>query len=129
MSSPALSPATAKAKLQVVAGLRKGKTYGVQEGVNYIGRLGKSPKMTVDIDLTEQENPGIAVQDNRFALIWFDKQGLDIADTGTRLGAVVNGTKIPSKKRFPLKAGDKLKFGKTELEIKVIAKKKTGVQK
>jgi len=39
VSSPALSPASAKAKLQVVAGLRKGKTYGVQEGVNYIGRL------------------------------------------------------------------------------------------
>ena len=128
MSSPssAILPGTAKAKLQVVQGLRKGKTYGVQEGVNYIGRMGPNP---VTVDLTEQENPGVSVKDNRFALLWFDKNGLGIADTGTRMGAIVNGAKIPSKKRIPLKAGDKIKFGKTELEVKVIAKKRTGVQK
>jgi hypothetical protein len=123
-SSPV--PGAAKAKLSVVKGLRAGKTYGVKEGVNYIGR--KGPQQ-IDVDLTEQEMPGVAVQVNRFALMWFDKQGLGIADTGTRIGTTVNGTKIPKGKRFPLKADDTIQFGKTVLQVKVIAKKNTGVQK
>jgi hypothetical protein len=112
--------------LKVVEGLRAGKTYALKEGVNYLGRKGP---MEIDVDLTEQENPGVAVAVNRFALLWFDKNGLGIADTGTRLGTVVNGTKVPPKKRFPLKEDDKLKFGKTVLQVKVVIKKGTGVQK
>ena len=121
-----INPATSKAKLQVAEGLRKGKTYALQEGVNYIGRKGPTE---VSIDLTEQEMPGVAVQVNRFALVWFDNTGLNIADTGTRVGTVLNGAKIPSKKKFPLKADDTLKFGKTLLKVQVIKKQKTGVQK
>jgi pSer/pThr/pTyr-binding forkhead associated (FHA) protein len=124
--APAASPTTSKAKLSVVKGLRVGKTYGIKEGVTYIGRKGPH---AVDVDLTEQENPGVAVAVNRFALVWFDNNGLGIADTGTRIGTTVNGVRIPSKKRFPLKADDTLQFGKTVLQVKVIMKKKTGVQK
>jgi len=123
---PGPLPNNCKVKAQCVAGLRKGKTYGILEGVNYIGRMGPTE---VHLDLTEQENPGIPVKVNRFALVWFDKNGLGIADTGTRIGTFVNGAKIASGKRIPLKGGDKLKFGKVELEIKIIAKKQTGVQK
>lgn len=122
----AITPATSKAKLTVTEGLRKGKTYALQEGVNYIGRKGPTE---INIDLTEQENPGVAVQVNRFALVWFDNTGLSIADTGTRIGTVVNGTKIPSKKKFPLNEADTLKFGKTVLKVQVVKKQKTGVQK
>lgn len=124
MSAP--NPASAKAKLSVVKGLRSGKTYGLKEGVTYIGRKGPQ---AVDVDLTEQEMPGVAVQVNRFALVWFDQNGLGIADTGTRIGTTLNGTRIPAGKRFPLKAEDTLQFGKTVLQVKVIAKQKTGVQK
>jgi len=120
------NPATSKAKLTVTEGRRKGKTYALMEGVNYVGRKGPTE---VNIDLTEQENPGVAVQVNRFALIWFDNNGLNIADTGTRIGTTLNGTRIPSKKKFPLKADDLLKFGKTVLKVQVIKKQKTGVQK
>jgi pSer/pThr/pTyr-binding forkhead associated (FHA) protein len=116
----------AKAKLSVVKGLRAGKTYGLKEGVTYIGR--KGPQQ-VDVDLTEQENPGVAVQVNRFALVWFDKNGLGIADTGTRIGTTVNGKKIPPKQRIALKAEDTLQFGKTVLQVKVLQKAKTGIQK
>lgn len=128
MSSPtgALPPGS-KAKLTVITGLRKGKTYGVKEGgATYIGRKGP---MQIDVDLTEQENPGVAVQVNRFALVYFDNKGIGIADTGTRIGTFVNGAKIASGKRVPLKAEDKIKFGKVELQVKVIIKKKTGTQK
>jgi hypothetical protein len=121
-----INPATSKAKLTVTEGLRKGKTYALQEGVNYIGRKGPTE---INIDLTEQEMPGVAVQVNRFALVWFDNNGLNIADTGTRIGTILNGTKIASKKKFPLKADDTLKFGKTVLKIQIIKKQKTGVQK
>jgi len=121
-----LSPETSKAKLSVVTGLRPGKTYGIKEGVNYIGRKGPQ---AVDVDLTEQENPGVAVQVNRFALIWFDKNGLGVADTGTRIGTTLNGTRIASGKRFALKDTDTLQFGKTVLQVKVSIKKRTGVQK
>jgi len=112
--------------LSVTKGLRSGKTYALKEGVTYIGRMGPQ---AVDVDLTEQEMPGVAVQVNRFALVWFDKNGIGIADTGTRIGTTVNGTKIPKGKRIPLKADDTLQFGKTILQVKVIAKAKTGVQK
>jgi hypothetical protein len=123
--NPAALPEGTKVKLSVVKGLRAGKNYGVKEGVTYVGRKGK---FAVDVDLTEQENPGVAVAVNRFALIWFDKNGLGVADTGRRVTAH-NGVLLPPGKRFPLKADDTLKFGKTVLQVKVILKKRTGVQK
>lgn len=118
-------PEGSKVKLSVTKGLRAGKNYGVKEGVTYIGRKGAH---AVDVDLTEQENPGAAVAVNRFALIWLDANGLGIADTGRRL-TTVNGERIPSGKRVPLKGDDTLQFGKTVLQVKLILKKRTGVQK
>jgi hypothetical protein len=128
VSSPSSSPLPegSKAKLSVVKGLRVGKTYSLKEGVTYIGRKGPHP---VDVDLTEQENPGVAVAVNRFALIWFDKNGLSIADTGTRAGTTLNGTRMPPKKKVALKADDTLQWGKTVVQVKIILKKRTGVQK
>ncbi len=123
--NPALSPETAKVKLSVVKGLRVGKNYALKEGVTYVGRKGPH---AVDVDLTEQENPGVAVAVNRFALIWFDKNGLAIADTGRRV-TFVNGVRIEAAKRFPLQADDTLAFGKTSLQVKATPKRRTGVQK
>jgi hypothetical protein len=123
--SPAALPEGAKVKLSVVKGLRAGKSYGLKEGVTYVGRKGP---YAVDVDLTEQENPGVAVAVNRFALIWFDRNGLGIADTGRGITAV-NGNRIPSGKRVSLKADDTLQFGRTVLQVKVILKKRTAVQK
>jgi hypothetical protein len=123
--SPVLLPDSAKVKLSVVKGLRAGKNYALKQGVTYVGRMGPH---AVDVDLSEQESPGVAVAVNRFALIWFDKNGLTIADTGKRFTSV-NGVRIPSRQRIPLKAEDTLQFGKTVLQVKVIAKQRTGVQK
>jgi hypothetical protein len=117
-------PEGSKAKLQVVKGLRVGKNYALKEGVTYVGRKGPNP---VDVDLTEQENPGVEVAKNRFALIWFDAKGLGVADT--RGVTYLNGEAIASGKRFALKADDTLKFGKTELQLRIIVKKRTAVQK
>src|SRR5436309_14776034 len=113
MSSSTL-PEGAKVKLSVLKGLRAGKNYALKEGVTYVGRKGPH---AVDVDLTEQENPGKPVAVNRFALIWVDKNGLGIADTGRRVTSV-NGTLIPSGKRVPLKGEDTLQFGKTVLQVK-----------
>jgi hypothetical protein len=118
-------PEGSKIKLSVTKGLRVGKSYAIKEGVTYIGRKGPHP---VDVDLTDQENPGVAVKINRFALIWFDKNGLAIADTGRGVTAI-NGKRIASGKRIPLQGDDTLQFGKTVLQVKVIVKKRTGVQK
>jgi hypothetical protein len=118
-------PEGSKVKLTVSKGLRKGKSYSLKEGVSYVGRKGPT---AVDIDLTEQENPGVEVKVNRLALIWFDKNGLGIADTGRRVTAV-NGALIPSGKRVALKADDSLTFGKTTLQVNVILKKRTAAQK
>jgi FHA domain len=117
--------AGAKVKLSVVKGLRVGKTYALKDGVNYLGRKGPT---AVDVDVTEQECPGVAVAVNRFALIWFDKDGISIADTGRRV-TMINGVAIPSGKRFPLNSDDTLQFGKTVLQMRVIPKKKTAAQK
>ena len=118
-------PGSAKVKLSIVKGLRVGKNYGLKEGVTYLGRQGAH---AVDVDLSEQENPGAQVAVNRFALIWFDKNGLGIADTGRRV-TTLNGVLIPSGKRFPLQDDDTLGFGKTQLKVKVTVKKGTGLQK
>jgi predicted component of type VI protein secretion system len=123
--NPAALPEGSKVKLSVVKGLRVGKSYGIKEGVTYVGRKGPFP---VDVDLTDQERPGVAVAVNRFALIWLDNSGLGIADTGRRVTAL-NGALIPSGKRFPLQGDDTLQFGKTVLQVKVILKKRTGTQK
>lgn len=122
---PVALPGSAKVKLSIVKGLRVGKNFGIKEGVTYIGRRGTH---AVDVDLADQENPGAAVTVNRFALIWFDKNGLGIADTGRRV-TTLNGVLIPSGKRLPLQAEDTLQFGKTALQVKVTLKKNTGVQK
>jgi hypothetical protein len=124
-TSQAALPEGAKIKLSVVKGLRVGKSYALKEGVTYIGRKGSH---AVDIDITEQENPGAAVAVNRFALVWFDKNGLGIADTGRRVTRL-NGDQIPSGKRLPINADDTLQFGKTILQVKVILKKRTAAQK
>ena len=83
MSTPSAGPLPegSKVKLSVTKGLRVGKTYSLKEGASYVGRKGP---LGIDVDLTEQEMPGVAVQQNRFALIWVDKNGVGIADTGTR---------------------------------------------
>src|SRR5262249_31764219 len=127
VSTPAATPLPdgAKAKLSVVKGLRVGTNYGIKEGVTYVGRKGPH---AVAVGLSEQENPGVAVAVNRFALIWFDAKGLGIADTGRQV-TVHNGVRLPSGKRFPLQAEDTLQFGRTVLQVKVIVKKRTGVQK
>ena len=127
MSAPnaIVSPENSKIKLSVTKGLRVGKSYALKEGVTYLGRKGPH---AVDVDLTEQENPAASVAVNRFALIWFDKNGLGIADTGRRVTRI-NGALIATGKRFPLQAEDTLQFGKTVLQVKIIVKKRTGVQK
>lgn len=127
MSAPTSAPLPegSKVKFTVTEGLRRGKNYALKQGVNYVGRKGPT---AVDIDLTEQENPSKEVKINRFALVWFDKNGLGIADTGRKVTRV-NGTLIPSGKRMPLKADDTVQFGKTVLQVKVIAKARTAVQK
>lgn len=122
MSTPL--PEGAKVKLSVVKGLRPGKNYAIKEGVTYVGRQGPH---SVDLDLTEQENPGVPVNVNRFALIWLDKNGMAIADTGRRV-TTINGERIPSGKKIPLNGDDTLQFGKTLLQVKVILKRKTAVQ-
>ncbi len=122
--NPSALPEGSKAKLSVVKGNRVGKNYALKEGVTYVGRKGPH---AVDVDLTEQENPGVAVAVNRFALVWFDKNGLGIADTGRHV-TKVNGALIAPGKRFPLQAEDTIGFGKTVLQVKVIVKKRTAVQ-
>jgi hypothetical protein len=118
-------PEGSKVKLSVLTGLRVGKNYALQPGVTYVGRKGP---MAIDVDLTEQEMPGVAVAVNRFALIWLDNNGLGIADTGRKVVAI-NGAPIPPGKRFPLQADDTIKVGKTVLQVKVILKKRTAAQK
>ena len=56
--NPGALPEGSKVKLSVVKGVRAGKSYSLKEGVTYVGRKGPHP---VDVDLTEQENPGVAV--------------------------------------------------------------------
>lgn len=128
MSSPTPAavavPAGAKAKLTVVRGIRVGKTYGIKEGVNYIGKAGAQP---VDVDLNEQEKPCTAA--NRHALLYLEKGALSIADTKTPNGTFLNKARLAPGKKFLVKADDVIQIGNVGLQIKIILKKKTAAQK
>lgn len=126
MSSPTAGalPPESKVKLSVVKGVRAGKTYALKEGVNYLGRKGNFP---VDVDLTEQEKQAFIA--NRHAVIYFQNNTLAIADPGSPIGTYVNRVKIPAGKKYPLKGDDMVQLGNVALQVKVILKKKTGVQK
>jgi len=120
-------PNGAKAKLTVLkAAVRPGKTYGVLEGITFIGRTGKQP---VNVNLDEHEKPGNVFADNRHACVVYAKNMLTISDPGTKTGTFVNRVKIPAGKPYPLKAEDTIQIGNVALQVKVIAKKQTGVQK
>ena len=124
-SGPAALPPGSKAKLTVVKGKRAGKTYGVKEGgVTYIGGAGKFP---VDVNLDEQDRPGVLA--NRHALVYYEKGMLSIADTKTPNGTFVNKVRLQPGKRYALKGDDLIQVGNVTLQVKVIIKKRTGVQK
>jgi len=61
-TSQAALPEGAKIKLSVVKGSPCRQKLRLKEGVTYIGRKGSH---AVDVDITEQENPGAAVAVNR----------------------------------------------------------------
>ncbi|MBL8792446.1 MAG: FHA domain-containing protein [Planctomycetia bacterium] len=125
--APAVIPGAAKAKLQVLRGIRAGRTYGIKEGgVTYIGRQGAAP---VDVNLNDHEQSKVPVKQNRFVLVYFDKAGLGLAFTGEPVGAFLNRAPIAPGKRFPLKGDDLVQVGNVVFQVKVIAKKRTGVQK
>jgi pSer/pThr/pTyr-binding forkhead associated (FHA) protein len=111
-------------KLVVVRGVRNGKTYGVKEGVNYIGRAGTYP---VDVDLAEQEKTPFIT--NRHAAIFFQNGNLILADPGSKIGVYLNRVKLEKGKRYPLKADDTIQLGNVALQLKVVVKKKTAAQK
>jgi pSer/pThr/pTyr-binding forkhead associated (FHA) protein len=111
-------------KLTAVRGVRVGKTYGVLEGVNYLGRKGDYP---VDIDLGEQERQVFIT--NRHAVIYFQNNTLFLADPGSPIGVHLNKAKIQKGKKVPIKADDVIQLGNVALQVKVILKKRTGTQK
>jgi hypothetical protein len=128
---PKLPPGT-KAKLKVIAGKRPGKTFGVlEEKATYIGNALAGAKMPVDIALDEQESPCKA--DNRHCIVYFVGGVLSIADTKTAQGTFLtrgkNRAKVPPGKKFSLMANDVIQIGTVQLQLQVITKKKTGVQK
>ena len=91
--------------------------------------MGRKGPHEINIDLTEQENPGVAVDVNSLcAGFGLTPNGLAIADTGRKV-TKINGVLIPTSKRYLLKADDILQFGKTEVQIKVSPKQKTGIKK
>lgn len=128
MSSPTAGvlPAGTKVKLTVIRGNRAGKTYGVKEGLTYIGRKGPQP---VDIDLDQHEQKGKVFAINRHACIVYEKGLLQIVEAGTQNGTLLNRVKLPPRKRCPLKAEDVIQVGNVVLQVKVQAKRKTAAQK
>lgn len=111
-------------KLSVVKGVRVGKTYALKDGINYLGRAGQFP---VDVDLAEQEKTPFIT--NRHSVIYFQNGQLFLADPGSKVGTYLNRTKIATGKKIPLKADDEVQLGNVALQVKVIAKKRTGTQK
>ncbi len=94
-----------------------GKTFPLDKDQVTIGRKSQADGIFPDIDLTD-DDPGAFISRRHGRVI---KQGQDFIfeDVGSSNGSFVNDTRVNASVQHPLKEGDLLRLGKTELVFKV----------
>ena len=98
-------------KLTIVSGLQKGQTFQLPVGENTT--LGRSSQC----DLSLVEDVEISAQ---HAMLQYLENKLSIRDLNSTNGTLVNG--VPIHNTFPLKSGDLILLGRTELRIEFSGK-------
>jgi hypothetical protein len=99
--------------LVVVRGADLHVGYPLRPGPNLLGRAGAD----VDVDLSEQEPPEMALASRRHAVLRVYGDDVSVEDLGSRNGTVVNQTKLTPREPVPFRPGDVLQIGTIQFQF------------
>jgi hypothetical protein len=120
-AAPAPAAATgssARAKLQVVRGGRKGQEFPLEDGNNLVGRWDPETGAFPEVDL-DQDDPEAKIS-RKHALIRFEAGKITVEDIGSLNGTYVNRQpRLMPGNPVELKPGDEIIIGKTFLKLVV----------
>ena len=112
----AAAGATARAKLQVVRGGRKGQEFPLEDGNNLVGRWDPETGSFPEVDL-DQDDPEAKIS-RKHALIRFESGKITVEDIGSLNGTYVNRQpRLMPGNPVELKTGDEIIIGKTFLKL------------
>src|ERR1700738_4353139 len=112
----AATGSTARAKLQVVRGGRKGQEFPLEDGNNLIGRWDPETGAFPEVDL-DQDDPEAKIS-RKHALIRFEAGKITVEDIGSLNGTYVNRQpRLMPGNPVELKTGDEIIIGKTFLKL------------
>ena len=114
----AAAGSTARAKLQVVRGGRKGQEFPLEDGNNLVGRWDPETGAFPEVDL-DQDDPEAKIS-RKHALIRFEAGKITVEDIGSLNGTYVNRQpRLMPGNPVELKTGDEIIIGKTFLKLVV----------
>jgi hypothetical protein len=114
----AATGSTARAKLQVVRGGRKGQEFPLEDGNNLVGRWDPETGAFPEVDL-DQDDPEAKIS-RKHALIRFEGSKITVEDIGSLNGTYVNRQpRLMPGNPVELKSGDEIIIGKTFLKLVV----------
>ena len=112
----AAAGSTARAKLQVVRGGRKGQEFPLEDGNNLVGRWDPETGAFPEVDL-DQDDPEAKIS-RKHALIRFEGGKITVEDIGSLNGTYVNRQpRLMPGTPVDLKTGDEIIIGKTFLKL------------
>ena len=112
----AAAGATARAKLQVLRGGRKGQEFPLEDGNNLVGRWDPETGAFPEVDL-DQDDPEAKIS-RKHALIRFEAGKITVEDIGSLNGTYVNRQpRLMPGNPVELKTGDEIIIGKTFLKL------------
>ena len=117
-AAPAAAAAgsTARAKLQVVRGGRKGQEFPLEDGNNLVGRWDPETGAFPEVDL-DQDDPEAKIS-RKHALIRFEGGKITVEDIGSLNGTYVNRQpRLMPGNPVEMKTGDEIIIGKTFLKL------------
>ena len=114
----AAAASSARAKLQVIRGGRKGHEFPLEDGNNLIGRWDPETGSFPEVDL-DQDDPEAKIS-RKHALIRFEGGKITVEDIGSLNGTYVNRQpRLMPGNPVELKTGDEIIIGKTFLKLVV----------
>jgi pSer/pThr/pTyr-binding forkhead associated (FHA) protein len=102
------------ARLILTAGSRAGLVARIHEGVYLIGR-----------DKMCQIRPKSRSVSRRHCAVFNDSSSIRVLDLGSTAGTLVNGEKIPERKRVEVFDGDQIRCGKISFSVAISASEET----
>jgi hypothetical protein len=75
-----------------------------------VGRSGRESEAAPELDLGEDNGAELGVSRFHAALQW-SNYGLVVSDLGSTNGTLLNNSRLPAQRPFPLRSGDELRFG------------------